>query len=74
MPFFPKVELMRFKTQPGARNFAEVAPPASPPGTAMVCRGTNAALGAKNPKRFVTFALRTDKYQALNGTSFAFFS
>jgi hypothetical protein len=38
-----------------------------------VCRGTKTALDAKNPKGFEAVALKTDKYQALNGKNPAFF-
>jgi hypothetical protein len=56
MPFFPKVELMRFKTRPDARNFAEVAHSACSPGIAPVFRSTKAALADKKAKRFEAVA------------------
>ena len=73
MPFFLKVEPMRTKIRPGARNFVEVIFHDYFRGTAPVCRGTDAALGEKNAKRFRTVAQITDKYQALNGNNPAFF-
>jgi hypothetical protein len=73
MPFFLKVGRMRIKTRPGARNFAQMLVYDYFGGNFPVCRGTDAALGEKNPKRFEAVPLKTDKYQTLNGTSLAFF-
>ena len=73
MPFLLKVERMRIKIQPGARNFAQVIFPDCSGGNFPVCRGTDAALAEKNARRFGTVAQITDKYQALNGNNPAFF-
>jgi hypothetical protein len=72
--FFIKVEPMRTKTRPGARNFAEVVFHGCCSGIAPLCRGTEAVLGEKKGRRFEAVTLLTDKYQVLNGTSPAFFS
>ena len=73
MPFFFKVELMRTKPRPDARKFVEVIFHDYCCDIFPLCRGTDAALGEKNAKRFGTVAQITDKYQALNGNNPAFF-
>ena len=67
MSCFLKMESMRTKARPDAKNFAEVLHQEFPLGTATVCRGTQAALAEKNPKCFEAVALIIDKYQSLNG-------
>ena len=74
MPFLLKVERMRIKIQPGARNFAQVIFPDYSGGNFPVCRGTDAALAEKNARRFETVAQINVKFQTLNGRYPAFFS
>jgi hypothetical protein len=63
MPFFFKVELMRTKPRPDARKFVEVIFHDYCCDIFPLCRGTDAALGEKNPKCFEAFAQIIDKYQ-----------
>jgi hypothetical protein len=71
--FFRKVEPMRTKPQPGARNFAAVIFYGGLSEIVPFWRDTKAKLGEKKARGFEAVTLIIDKYQQLNGTSPAFF-